>query len=311
MSRSQPSRRADVSLARTRVWAVAMAFALPSTLSAAPATQTSRRWPAPFVPVADVPVDPFANGIVILDARDGGAFSRGHIAGAQRVDWKDFRDGILTTGRLSDDVRKLGRKLERLGVDDGRRVLVCGAGRAGWGEEGRVAWMLRYLGHPAVGILDGGCDAWARAGRPTTTSTPRAKAGSFTIRIDSALRATKADVVDAVENRTAQLLDARSRAEFEGATPYFEARGGRIPGAKHLEFKNLITDESRVLGRDDVRALLESVGIDASRPVIVYCTGGVRSALATEALRAAGVDARNYDGSFWEWAKDRDLSVER
>ena len=215
-------------------------------------------WPQTFVSVGEVPLD--LAGVTVLDARDDGPFKRGHIPHAQRADWTKFREGLFIGGRLPDDLSQVAHGLERLGVDDKKRVLVCGAALKGWGEEGRIAWLVMYLGHPAVAVLDGGCQAWTAAGRSFTTVRDDVTPHHFTAKPDERLRARAGD---------------------------------RVKSAAAL------------------RQLLISAGIDPEKPVIAYCTGGVRSAFVVMALRSAGVDARNYDGSFWEWASDDKLPVVR
>ena len=104
-----------------------------------------------------------AGAVTILDARAAGDYRRGHVPGAVRIDWKDFRDGWGRTGKLPPDLNGLARRLADLGVDDDCPVVVYGNARKGWGEEGRIVWMLAYLGHRQVSLLDGGWDGWAAA----------------------------------------------------------------------------------------------------------------------------------------------------
>lgn len=265
----------------------------------------------PFASV-DAAAESLRGGATVLDARSRAAFKHGHLPGAVRIDWEDFRDGWGRTGRLDDDDRRLARKLSALGVDDTRAVLVYGASREGWGEEGRIDWMLEYLGHREVRILDGGYEAWRAEGRPTETGAQHpAREGHFTIRRDASLRAELVDVKRELGDGKTLLLDARTLAEWNGATPYFEARGGHIPGARSLEWKELLTADGRVRPGSEIRQRIASVGAGTGTPIVVYCTGGVRSALAWAALRAAGFrDVRNFDGSFWLWAQHREVPVE-
>ncbi len=268
----------------------------------------SASWPSSFVKVDDVPAA--LDGVVVLDTRDAKSFRHGHLAGATRVDWLKLRDGWLRTGRLDDDTARLARKLAATGVDDERRVLVVGAGRRGWGEEARIAWTLVYLGHARTAILDGGVDAWTGAGRALTVDVARPRPGTFTPRPVPALRATKGDVA-AASGSGVQIVDARTGAEVDGARRYFEARGGHVPGAAHLEWSALLDDAGRLRSKDDVVALLIGAGVDPARPVVAYCTGGVRSAMVVMALRAHGLVAANYDGGFWEWSADPRMPVAR
>ena len=246
-----------------------------------------------------------ADGATVLDARDAGDYRAGHLPHAVRIDWKDFRDGWGRTGRMSDDDRALAAKLSALGVDDRRAVVVYGKGRDGFGEEGRIAWMLAYLGHPRVVLLDGGYAAWH--GERGDDAKPAA--GTFTVRRDPTLRADLDTVRRAVHDHE-PILDIRTDEEWHGARKYYEARGGHLPGARLVPFASLFDDGGK-LDRQALVARLKGLGVPRGRPVYVYCTGGVRSALATVVLRALGYDAKNFDASFWAWAAREDLPVER
>lgn len=257
------------------------------------------------------------HGAVVLDARDVSfwGFRAGHLPGAVPIDWKRYRDGWGRTGRLGDPA-EMAARLAGLGVDEARPVLVYGDGVAGFGEEGRVAWLLRYLGHGDVHILDGGIAAWRAAGRPLAKGgAGDLPPGRFTARPQPALRAQKERARAASVPGAGVLVDVRTDGEWQGRTPYFEARGGHIPGAVHLPWTRLFDGRGRVLPRDQLRAVLRQAGVISSESgsaepeIVLYCTGGVRSAMAWAALQAAGLRASNYDGSFWEWAADRSLPV--
>lgn len=271
-------------------------------------------WPSAFVTAVQVPIHMrTADGraITVLDARDRSAYRRGHIPGSQHAPWTRYRAGWFRSGRLPEDLDKLARSLAKLGVDDRRPVLVCGEARQGWGEEGRIAWMLRYLGHAEVAILSGGCGAWQKANRPFTRDIQSPVSGRFTARPRRELRAFKEDVVAAMTNDSVQLLDVRTRAEFGGATPYLEPRGGHIPSAKNVPFSEFLDSRGHAKHGTALERLIAETGLVWEKPLITYCTGGVRSALVTEILRNAGLSAANYDASFWEWSADRSLPVKQ
>ena len=236
-------------------------------------------------------------------------------------------------GRLPDDLDALSSELALLGIDDSRPVLVYGDVQDGWGEDGRIAWMLRHLGHPEVAVLDGGVDAWRRAGGRLTADAPVPIRGTFTLRVDGALRASITDVaaagvnadvvgagapVSAAAGASARanalgtvLLDTRSDAEWNGGWKYLPPRRGRIPGAVHLHWRDLLAPDGTLDRSPAVFARLRAVGITPERPVIAYCVGGVRSAWVTLALHELGFrDVRNYDGSWYEWSADRSRPVE-
>ncbi|MEC8423779.1 MAG: rhodanese-like domain-containing protein, partial [Myxococcota bacterium] len=99
--------------------------------------------------------------------------------------------------------------------------------------------------------------------------------------------------------------DTREQREFAGETPYRETRGGHLPGARHLWFKDLMTATGTLKNRGELRSLLTARSIPLDQPVIAYCTGGVRSGFAYAVLRELGAPTpANYDGSMWEWSAD-------
>jgi thiosulfate/3-mercaptopyruvate sulfurtransferase len=99
------------------------------------------------------------------------------------------------------------------------------------------------------------------------------------------------------------LIDVRTNAEYSGAAGYpCDPRRGHIPGARHLELGELLGCTP-----DELRAL---VGLPEGTEVVAYCHSGARSALAVEALRAAGFGARNYAGSWHQWSRDESLPAE-
>ncbi len=102
------------------------------------------------------------------------------------------------------------------------------------------------------------------------------------------------------------VLDVRTRAEYDGATPYGSVRGGHVPGAEHLEWTALFDEQGALRPRAELEALLPARGAR----VVAYCTGGVRSGFVYAVLRALGRDdVANYPGSWWEYAAS-DLPVE-
>jgi thiosulfate/3-mercaptopyruvate sulfurtransferase len=284
-------------------------------------------WPGVFVTAAALNADlatdyalqggPKDDGkrrrILVLDARPPGAFDVGHLPGAQDTQWTAFRAEGGDTGRLPEDLQGLAARFAAQGVDANNRVLVCGAATEGWGEEGRIAWTLRVLGHKAVALLDGGCQSWVKAGGAMTTEKAVLPPGVFSASANDDTWAQKADVLAATTDdpeKGVQILDTRTAEEYAGATPFGEVRGGHIPTARHLWFEDLMKADGNLKDKAEILNLLRSAGIDEKRVVITYCTGGVRSAFASEVLIMAGVPAKNYAGSFWEWAADPDLPVE-
>ena len=111
-------------------------------------------------------------------------------------------------------------------------------------------------------------------------------------------------VAEALDEGRATIVDVRTREEYDGLAGYpCDPRQGHIPGAVHVEWEELYAGPGRPHDAETIRALLAERGVDPEQPLIVYCHSGQRSSLAATALRAAGLDARNYEGSWHEWAR--------
>jgi thiosulfate/3-mercaptopyruvate sulfurtransferase len=189
-------------------------------------------------------------------------------------------------------------------VQQARPVLAYGQADQGWGEEGRIFWMLEHLGHDRVHILDGGIQAWDAAGLPMKRLTSPAEKGDFEPQPGKG-RVRLEEVILAQQTSSHTIWDTRTQEEFEGATPYGEARPGHIPGALHLHWKALLDAQGRLLPELELRALLQPF----TAPVVPLCTGGVRAAFAYAVLRHLNIETALYDGSMWEWAKRDELPL--
>lgn len=289
----------------------------PPTTALAPAPPADQATPPKVPSSADfVFVDVAAfealrdRGATVLDARKSAAYAAGHIPNAQHAPWERFVSGERS-GRLSADLSALGRGVAAVGVADDRTVLVYGDWDAAWGEEGRIFWMLEYLGHPDVHILAGGVRAYQAAGHPLTAEVSAPRPATFTPSPRAGRRATADDVERALAAQDAVVLDIRSRAEYEGAAPYGSTRGGHIPTAIHFHWRELFDPSGALLAPTAVRTRLEALGVATATPVIAYCTGGIRSGFVYAVMRSAGyLRPRNYDGSWWEWSQRPDATID-
>ncbi|MED5373931.1 MAG: rhodanese-like domain-containing protein [Myxococcota bacterium] len=249
-------------------------------------------------------------GAAVVDARGFASWALGRIPGAGSLGWTELAAERGRCGVLTSDLRKLETAFQSCGVDNDSPVLVVGKADQAWGEEARQFWTLELLGHPRVHILDGGMQAWKAAGLEIRR-LGRPASGHFRGRWTDR-RADRKSVQAAMERGDARIWDTRSQAEFQGATPFGEARGGHIPGALHLDWKALMGPEGRLLPEPELRATLEGAGLGPGSPIIALCTGGIRAAFGYAVLRHLGyAHPRVYDGSMWEWAAEPGLPLER
>ncbi|ERN40855.1 rhodanese-related sulfurtransferase [Rubidibacter lacunae KORDI 51-2] len=242
-----------------------------------------------------------AEGAIVLDARPSGLFVRREIANAVPFDWTEFaRTDFPHQGQLLADDTLLAQKLQALGIDRGRPAIVVGDATAGWGQDGRAVWMLRTLGHEHAVMVDGGYDALVAAGVTAAAMPPAI--GNFTVQRRSQWTIERDTLQARFDSADVVVLDARTSAEYSGATPHRERLGGHVPGARSLHYREFLTESGKLVPEAEIRERLEEVGIVPSTPIATYCTGGVRSAWLTVVLADLGYTVQNYAGSMWEWS---------
>lgn len=255
---------------------------------------------------------------VIIDARDPEAYAAEHIPGAVSGPWQMFarvatgKPGDADWGILSDP-QAIADAAGTLGVDTTKTTVVY-SDPTGWGEDGRVVWTLRSIGVENLRILDGGFPGWKAAGKPTTSEVPKivaSKVGAVANNLGT-INVTTDEVKAAVDGGTTVIVDARSEKEYNGATDFGEARGGHIKGAVSIPFPTLFNEDGTLKSDDELNAMFTEAGLAKDKPAIVYCTKGIRSAFMTEVLHMLGYSqAKNYDASFYSWAGDSALPVEK
>lgn len=247
-------------------------------------------------------------GLVVLDARPAEDFSNGHVPGARSLDIF----GISLIDTRPDPLKAFLWIIEHLiaarGVANEDRVVVYD--RVSGERAARIFWFFEFFGHPRVHVLDGGFQAWEASNSPTTRDAHVARPGAFRARPDPSRLATADDVLHRLGKPETVILDVRSEEENQ-ARRIRSRRGGRIPGAVHLEWKNNLTPEGMFRAPADLEARYRAIGVTAGSEVIPYCQGGYRSANTYLALRLIGhPNVRNYLGSWGEWGNREELPIE-
>ncbi|MBV8886829.1 MAG: hypothetical protein JO235_22935 [Chroococcidiopsidaceae cyanobacterium CP_BM_RX_35] len=246
-------------------------------------------------------------GATVLDGRNFAAWLLGHVPGAVHVTWQQFsQQEVPYKGKLIESSNILEQKLRDVGVFNAKPVIVVGNPAHNFGEEGRIVWMLRTLGHSQTVFVDGGYAALIQTGVPIARGISQLQArGDFVVK-RTALWEAQLDEVNIAAKASAQnftVIDTRELREYAGATPYGEQRGGHIPSAVHYYFKDLMDTNGYLLRREQIIARLNQLGIQQDTAIVAYCTGGIRSAFFVAVLINLGfINAKNYAGSIWEWS---------
>ncbi len=162
--------------------------------------------------------------------------------------------------------------MENLGINDDTTVI--GYNRKGGVYTFRLMWALHYYGHTNVKILDGGLEKWVSEGRETTNESfsSACASGSFTAKVNPEIFASREYVLDSIDDISTVILDVRSDDEWTGANKRGGPRGGRIPGAVHLEWTNFMTegDIPVLKTATEIRKLLSDAGVTPDKNVITY-----------------------------------------
>lgn len=256
-----------------------------------------------------------APGVVIIDCRfdlaDTGkgeaGYLSGHIPGAVYAhldrDLSAPKNG--TNGRHplpSPDL--LRATFGRLGIGPDTQVIAYDQDAGMYAS--RLWWMLRWLGHDAVAVLDGGLAAWTAAGRGLIPgleeTTPRTFVGEPR---DGAL-VTAEEVLPLSEAGHARLVDARAPARFRGEQEPIDPVAGHIPGAVNHFYLQSMGEDGRFRSPEALRALWHaSLGDTHADRVVCYCGSGVTACHDLLSMEVAGLrGARLYAGSWSEWVSD-------
>lgn len=278
-------------------------LALSTRLSAA---EPSYARPDLLVEPADLAKADASGKRVVLDARDRKKHEEERIPGAIWVDapaWAkafgDGKDAAGWSGRIGD-----------LGITADSTVIVYDDALSK--DAGRMWWILRYWGLSDVRLLNGGWGGWKAAGLPVEKGTAAApKPVTLKLSPRAEMLSTKDAVLQALKDKKLQIIDSRSEAEFCG-TEKLAKRGGAIPGAKHLEWVEMLDKKTgRFKSASEIRALLASAGIDPAKPAVTHCQTGGRASVMVFAMELVGAkDVRNYYASWAEWGNAEDTPVE-
>ncbi len=258
--------------------------------------------------------------VLFIDIRDVEDYAEGHIPGAVSIPEVFYYLSETSPAGLEKLHAEFQAHFSKAGLTADKTAIVYeDAFDSRYGGSCRGYWLLRYLGHDKVGILDGGFSAWEEEGLPTGAEPVTPEPTEFAVRPRSELLATRDEVLKALEDPSVTLLDNRDRIEWIGksSSPYgvdFAPRKGRIPQAKWIEWYEFMERDGQIpyfKTSEKVRALCAEHGIKPEDDIIIYCFKGARASNTYVALKEAGfVRVRNYFGSWNEWARDPALPAD-
>lgn len=253
---------------------------------------------------------------VLTDPEEGERrYRTGHIPGAHYLHLDRDLAGTVTprTGRHPLPIPEyLAKKLAAAGVNNSTQIVAYDD--AGGAFAARLWWLLRWLGHPQVAVLDGGITQWVKEERPVTQELPvTVPSGDFQPRPDNALWINSEVAQRQSRERTGRLLDARAPSRFRGEQESIDAVAGHVPGAVNLPFAGNVSENSCFKSSGALRQRFEAAlqGVSLAETVCM-CGSGVTACHNLLAMEVAGMrGARLYAGSWSEWIREPSRPVER
>ena len=200
-------------------------------------------------------------------------------------------------------VEAMARTFSALGISAGTQVVAYDEDNGMYAS--RLWWMLRYLGHDAVAVLDGGFSKWRREQRDVRGGEEHRAPVRFTPRVRPGWLVTIDEMVDG-RAQSALLVDARAPERFEGRSEPLDRAAGHIPGAINRFFKDNVTDEGTMRPAAELRRTWDDL-LQGRPPdqVVMYCGSGVTACQNLLALEHAGISGTPlFVGSWSEWSAD-------
>ena len=246
-----------------------------------------------------IDVDVFMAGsadFYLLDVREKTKFERLHFPGAMHVHLASFNDRNSHKSSILKNFEGLKAALKEEGLVWQGPIIIVGNSTAGWGEEGRLYWILKNLGFEGVKILDGGFRALKKMRDSWSESPLKSEETRHKFEPEKKPNFLELQALETIKK--GQFIDVRNLMEFAGATPFGSSWGGHIDGAKSLPWTQLFDFRGKLA--NDAREKLE--GLTRGRQPIFYCTAGYRSAMVYAVADHFGIQSLNYDGSWYEYS---------
>jgi thiosulfate/3-mercaptopyruvate sulfurtransferase len=234
------------------------------------------------------------------------AYAKNHIPGARYAHLNQDLSGAITpaSGRHPlPDAAMFARKLGLWGVDNSTQVVVYDDSFGSMAV--RLWWLLRWLGHDAVALLEGGFPSWVRQGREVSAEFPAIRPAEFRPAADDSLWVDSNAVLEALR-AGAVIIDARPDERFSGLFEPLDKVAGHIPGSINSPFEDNLDARGNFLPAEELRAHYAALlhGADPGE-VVHMCGSGVTACHNLLALEIAGMPGgKLYAGSWSEWIAD-------
>jgi thiosulfate/3-mercaptopyruvate sulfurtransferase len=268
----------------------------------------STEWLAGEMAASDLRIVDASSHLPIANRNARAEFEAGHIPGAIFMNLAELVDPESPVPAALPRPEMFASRMQKLGIGDGSRIVIYDDSDVR--TSARAWYMFSLFGAQNVAILDGGLAKWKAEGRELEGGETSHKERHFTAWKEEGRVRFKQDMIDNIESRGEQVLDARDAGRFSGKVPDFRpgVPSGHIPGSCNIPFYELYNEDGTFKGVDDLKQVFANRDVDLDKPITTTCGGGVTAACIAFALHLLGKDedVALYDGSWSEWAVDPD-----
>jgi thiosulfate/3-mercaptopyruvate sulfurtransferase len=228
-------------------------------------------------------------------------YLQGHIPGAYYLDLnRDLASPVQQHGGRHPlpDIATLAAKLSQMGIT--AQTLIVAYDDSRFAFASRLWWLLKYMGHDRIAVLEGGFSAYQSSGLPISTDLPIEREGSFVPQMRLELAVNIHDVVQRQQDPSAKIVDSREADRYQGKSEPIDPIAGHIPGAVNYPWQQVTDERGWMRSSEELKEYWSEV-LNADE-VVVYCGSGVTACVNLLALELAGKPtAKLYVGSWSDW----------
>lgn len=229
-------------------------------------------------------------------------YQTSHIPGSYHLDLNQDLSSIVKKygGRHPlPNIEEFADKLSAMGVNSGQTLVVAyDDSRLAFAS--RLWWLLRYLGHEQVAVLDGGFNGWLASEYPVTDVLPASRNGKFIPRLQTQMIVNRETVKNCKDSSQTALIDSRENDRYQGIREPIDKIAGHIPGAINYPWKEVTDSHGYLLPQQ--QQINRWLQLENDREIIVYCGSGVTACVNLLSLELAGIHkSKLYPGSWSDW----------